>query len=98
MIAKASNIDGLNISFSHLYSILHFEDQVKIAKLMSLVYQVKAATEDGYKLDILVWKSKVLISCMIKLHLCFCNCQRQGFLMISSQDIALSSLLFIMMV
>ena len=38
MIAKALNIDGLNtfyfVSF-HLHTILHFEDQVKIAKLMS---------------------------------------------------------------
>ena len=32
MIAKASTIDGLNILF---HTDLHFEDQVKIAKLMS---------------------------------------------------------------
>ena len=34
MIAKASNIIGLQIFF-HLHTNLDFEDQVKIAKLMS---------------------------------------------------------------
>ena len=36
MIAKASTIDGLNILFHFIFiPIFHFEDQVKIAKLMS---------------------------------------------------------------
>ena len=36
MNAKASNTDGLNNIVSlHLHTNLHFEDQVKIAKLMS---------------------------------------------------------------
>ena len=36
MIAKASNIDGLNTLCHFIFiPILHFEDQVKIAKLVS---------------------------------------------------------------